>query len=198
MLPDAVQRRGWTMGKRKAWEVRLAGCANDISGGPGYFTICGRFGVDDEIEHAKLLDVYRHSLLFFDLISSPMMLPKNNYMFINMNPEWIHEGPQQIQTILVTPVNLWCDAVKVSGSGHVCFLVLVRLGWPSITPLVVSMCIWSLHDLTEHAEAFGLQKQMVTGIASTMGLILRDIVWRLKHVNAPKAGNIWKWNLSTE
>ena len=198
MLPDAVQRRGWTMGKRKAWEVRLAGCANDISGGPGYFTICGRFGVDDEIEHAKLLDVYRHSLLFFDLISSPMMLPKNNYMFINMNPEWIHEGPQQIQTILVTPVNLWCDAVKVSGSGHVCFLVLVRLGWPSITPLVVSMCIWSLHDLTEHAEAFGLQKQLVTGIASTMGLILRDIVWRLKHVNAPKAGNIWKWNLSTE
>jgi hypothetical protein len=52
------------MGKRKAWEVRLAGCANDISGGPGYFTICGRFGVDDEIEHAKLLDVYRHLLLF--------------------------------------------------------------------------------------------------------------------------------------
>ena len=85
------------MGKRKAWEVRLAGCANDISGGPGYFTICGRFGVDDEIEHAKLLDVYRHLLLFFDLISSPTMLPKNNYMFINMNPEWIHEGPQQIQ-----------------------------------------------------------------------------------------------------
>ena len=198
MLPDAVQLRGWTMGKRKAWEVRLAGCANDISGGPGYFTICGRFGVDDEIEHAKLLDVYRHLLLFFDLISSPTMLPKNNYMFINMNPEWIHEGPQQIQTILVTPVNLWCDAVKVSGSGHVCFLVLVRLGWPSITPLVVSMCIWSLHDLTKHAEAFGLQKQLVTGITSTMGLILRDIVWRLKHVNAPKAGNIWKWILSTE
>ena len=135
---------------------------------------------------------------FFDLISSPTMLPKNNYMFINMNPEWIHEGPQQIQTILVTPVNLWCDAVKVSGSGHVCFLVLVRLGWPSITPLVVSMCIWSLHDLTKHAEAFGLQKQLVTGITSTMGLILRDIVWRLKHVNAPKAGNIWKWILSTE
>jgi hypothetical protein len=52
--------------------------------------------------------------------------------------------------------------------------------------------------LTKHAEAFGLQKQLVTGITSTMGLILRDIVWRLKHVNAPKAGNIWKWNLSTE
>ena len=50
------------MGKRKAWEVRLAGCANDISGGPGYFTICGRFGVDDEIE---LLDVYRHYSYFF-------------------------------------------------------------------------------------------------------------------------------------
>ena len=102
------------------------------------------------------------------------------------------------KTILVTPVNLWCDAVKVKGSGHVCFLVLVRLGWPSITPLVVSMCIFSLHDLTKHAEAFGLQKQLVTGITSTMGLILRDIVWRLKHVNAPKAGNIWKLEMEFE
>ena len=43
-----------------------------------------------------------------------------------------------------------------------------------------------------------VQKQLVTGITSTMGLILRDIVWRLKHVNAPKAGNIWKLEMEFE
>ena len=52
------------MGKRKAWEVRLAGCANDVSGTPGHFTICGCVGVVDEIGHAKLVDVYRHMYMY--------------------------------------------------------------------------------------------------------------------------------------
>ena len=48
------------MGKRKAWEVRLAGCANDTSGGPGHFTIGDRFGVDDENRHKILIRLSRH------------------------------------------------------------------------------------------------------------------------------------------
>ena len=114
-------------------------------------------------------------------------------------PEWIHEGPQQLQTILVIPVNLWCDVVTVSGNGHVCFLVLEDLiGHWSHTWFSVCAFNHYIDHLAKHAEAFGLQQQLVTGITRTMGLILRDIVWRLKHVNAPKAGNIWTWNLSTE